>query len=122
MAPLSYKTIPIPWTYNVGAPKNNKSTLASLLFGGRVTHPKGRVIRFDENAPDIKLSTGSMGDRILSALEHSMHPLSCKEIAERIGSNQPRVSSRMRQLVTEGIVTEVKLEGCVSEFTLHRQP
>ena len=120
MAYISYKTTLIPWIYNVDAPKNKKSTLASLLFGGKVTHPKGRVIRFDETAPDIKLSTGSMGDRIRSALDHSIHPLTCKEIAERIGSNQPRVSSRMRQLVIDGIVTEVKLEGCVSEFTLLR--
>ena len=92
--------------------------LSSLLFGSAIKHPQGRVIKFDEHTPDIKLSTGTLGERIVSALEHSTHPLTSKEIADRIGSSQPRASGKIRQLVNEGVLSEVKLDGCLSEYIL----
>lgn len=96
--------------------------LSSLLFGSRISHPKGRLIKFDEHTPDFKLSTGSLKERVIAALEHSTHPLTSKEIADRIGSSQPRASSKIRQLIDEGVLAEVKLDGCLSEYILANDP
>lgn len=98
------------------------SILSSLLFGSRISHPKGRLIKFDEHTPDFKLSTGSLKERVIAALEHSTHPLTSKEIADRIGSSQPRASSKIRQLIDEGVLAEVKLDGCLSEYILANDP
>ena len=94
------------------------SILSSLLFRTKREHPKGRVIKFDESAPDIKLSTGSLGERVIAALEHATHPLTSKEISDRIGSSQPRAASKIRQLIGDGVIAEVKLDGCLSEYIL----
>lgn len=102
--------------------KNTPSILSTLLFRTKTDHPKGRVIRFDENVPDIKLSTGTLNERIISALERSTHPLTAKEIADCIGTSQPRSSSKVRQLISEGIVAEVKLDGCITEYMLINDP
>jgi hypothetical protein len=102
--------------------KNTPSILSTLLFRTKTDHPKGRVIRFDENVPDIKLSTGTLTERIIAALEHATHPLTAKEIADCIGTSQPRSSSKVRQLISEGIVAEVKLDGCITEYMLINDP
>jgi GTP-sensing pleiotropic transcriptional regulator CodY len=102
--------------------KNTPSILSTLLFRTNTDHPKGRVVRFDENVPDIKLSTGSISERIIAALERSTHPLTAKEIADCIGTSQPRSSSKLRQLISEGIVAEVKLDGCITEYLLINDP
>jgi hypothetical protein len=102
--------------------KNPPSILSTLLFRTQTNHPKGRVVRFDENVPDIKLSTGTLNERIISALERSAHPLTAKEIADCIGASQPRSSSKVRQLISEGIVAEVKLDGCITEYMLINDP
>jgi hypothetical protein len=102
--------------------KITPSILSTLLFRTKTDHPKGRVIRFDENVPDIKLSTGTLSERIISALERSTHPLTAKEIADCIGTSQPRSSSKVRQLISEGIVAEVKLDGCITEYMLINDP
>ncbi len=102
--------------------KNTPSILSTLLFRTKTDHPKGRVIRFDENVPDIKLITGTLTEQIISALERSTHPLTAKEIADCIGTSQPRSSSKVRQLISEGIVAEVKLDGCITEYMLINDP
>lgn len=96
--------------------------LSSLLFGSQMNHPKGRLIKFDEQIPDIKLSTGTLRERVITALEHSTHPLTSKEIADRIGTSQPRASSKIRELINGGVLAEVKLDGCVSEYILTNDP
>lgn len=102
--------------------KNTPSILSALLFRTKADHPKGRVVRFDDNVPDIKLSTGALNERIISALERSPHPLTAKEIADFIGTSQPRSSSKLKQLIIEGVVAEVKLDGCITEYILINDP
>lgn len=94
----------------------------TAIPGSRISHPKGRLIKFDEHTPDFKLSTGSLKERVIAALEHSTHPLTSKEIADRIGSSQPRASSKIRQLIDEGVLAEVKLDGCLPEYILANDP
>lgn len=103
-------------------PKQSSSILLSLLFGIDAPHPKGRVIKFDENLPDIKLSTGSLQERIISALERSVHPLTSKEISEKIGCAPARVYGKLRHLVQLNVLSEVKLDGCVTEYILNNDP
>ena len=92
--------------------------MSTLLFGIEVSHPEGRVIRFDEQLPDIKLSTGSLYERVQEAFQCSPRPQTAKEIADRIGSAQPRVVRKIKQLVTDGVLEEIKLDGCICEYML----
>ena len=103
----------------MATPNNKSSILSTLLFGSQTKHPQGRLIKFDEQIPDIKLSTGTLQERIITALERATHPLTSKEIADRIGSSQPRSSQKIKQLVDEGLIAEVKLDGCLSEYMLN---
>ncbi|WVH09278.1 MAG: hypothetical protein EoVTN8_641 [Fluviibacter phosphoraccumulans EoVTN8] len=48
--------------------------------------------------------------------------MTAKEIADCIGTSQPRSSSKVRQLISEGIVAEVKLDGCITEYMLINDP
>ena len=105
------------------ATQNRKSSiLSTLLFGSQTKHPQGRLIKFDEHTPDIKLSTGTLQDRIIAALENTTHPLTSKEIADRIGTAQPRAAAKIKQLINDGLLTEVKLDGCLSEYMLSNGP
>ena len=106
----------------MAASKKNISVLSSLLFGSKATHPKGRVIKFDENIADIKLSTGTLSQRVIAALEHTTHPMTAKEIADRISAAPPRVYTKIKQLVEDGVLAEVKPDGCVTEYILMNDP
>lgn len=102
----------------MATPTKNISVLSSLLFGSRPTHPKGRVIKFDENTCDIKLSTGTLSQRVIAALDYSAHPMTAKEIADRISAAPTRVYKKIRHLADDGVLAEVKTDGCVTEYAL----
>lgn len=94
------------------------SQLATLLFKPSISHPQGRVIKFDENNPDIAYTTGSMRDRVLKYLEDQQCFATASEIAKGIASNSSRTTKALNQLVEEGLVESIKLEGCVREYSL----
>ncbi|MFM7122447.1 MAG: hypothetical protein ACKOW6_02545 [Fluviibacter sp.] len=119
---LSYKAISILWSFEMATPNKKNSILSTLLFGSQTKHPQGRLIKFDEQTPDIKLSTGTLQERIISALEHTTHPLTSKEIADRIGAAQPRAAAKIKQLLNDGKLAEIKLDGCLSEYILANDP
>lgn len=99
-------------------PKQSASILSSILFGRAAPHPKGRVIKFNEQLPDIDLSTGSLKERVIAAIGRSSHPLTAKDVSDRIGAAHPRTYAKLKSLVEEGVLQEVKLNGCVTEYML----
>lgn len=96
------------------------SSIISLMLFKAPTRPsaKGRVVRFGVEEPDILLSTGSMPERIVSYLVRNQAPGTAKEIASGIGSNASRVTRILMQLVKDGKVKIIKIDGCVTEYEL----
>lgn len=92
--------------------------LSTLLFCQPSTLPKktGRVVRFDEGAPDISYTTGSMRERVLNFLKDCQSFATSSEIAKGIASNPSRTTKTLTELVKEGLVESIKLEGCVREY------
>lgn len=97
----------------------SSSMLHSLLFKSpNAVHPKGRLIRFDESTPDIAYTTGSMRERVILFLQENQGFATTSEIAKGIASNPSRTTKMLNQLVSEGIVSTIKLDGCVREYEL----
>lgn len=95
------------------------SLLHSLLFKSpKAAHPKGRLIRFDESTPDIAYTTGSMRERVILFLQENQGFATTSEVAKGIASNPSRTTKTLNQLVSEGVVDTIKLEGCVREYEL----
>lgn len=93
--------------------------LSTLLFGRSSDAPPkktGRVIRFDEGTPDICYTTGPMRERVLRFLKDYQTFATSSEIAKGIASNPSRTSKTLTDLISEGLVESVKLEGCVREY------
>lgn len=96
--------------------------LKSLLFKSEVAPHQGRIIRFDEGTPDIAYTTGSMRERVILFLRDHQGYSTASEIAKGIASNSSRTTKTLASLVEEGIVSSIKLEGCVREYGLALEP
>lgn len=94
------------------------SLLKSLLFKSELPLQQGRVIRFDEGTPDIAYTTGSMRERVILFLQDNQGFSTTSEIAKGIASNSSRTTKTLSSLIDEGIVSSIKLEGCVREYGL----
>ena len=100
------------------------SMLSTLLFNKQEEdqqHSGGRVIRFDQREVNINFATGSMEERILSFMKHEDCPLSTREIAAGINSNASRITQTLSRLILEKKVVKIKLDGCVSQYSLVRE-
>ena len=101
------------------------SAFLSNMLHGRlptaVPKGKGRTISFAGSDLDIRLTTGSMRERVLGFLYLNGIPCVAREIATGIQSNPSRVTKTLKELATEGEVAAIKHEGCVMEYALTAQ-
>lgn len=99
-------------------PSSQPSVLSTLLFCQPSKLPKksGREIRFDDGSPDICYTTGSMRERVLRFLKDHQGCATSSEIARGIASNPGRTTKILRDLVEDGLVASIKLEGCLREY------
>ncbi len=98
--------------------------LSDMLYGRlstEVPKGKGRVISSAGADSDIRLTTGSMRERVLGYLYLNGVPSVSRDIAAGIKSNQPRVTKTLKDLVDQGDVVAIKHEGCVMEYSLSNQ-
>lgn len=79
---------------------------------------KGRVISFAGSDTDIRLTTGTMRERVLGFLFLNGIPSVARDIATGIKSHQGRVTKVLKDLVDVGEVESIKHEGCVMEYSL----
>lgn len=82
---------------------------------------KGRVVSFAGADSDIRLTTGSMRERVLGFLYLSGIPSVSRDIATGIKSNPSRVTKTLKDLADLGEVEAIKHEGCVKEYSLTAQ-
>ena len=96
------------------------SMLSTLLFNRSEDqqHKAGRVIRFDQREVNINFATGTMEERVLNFMKHEDCPLSTREIAAGINSNTSRITQTLSRLMLEKKVDKIKLDGCVSQYSL----
>lgn len=97
------------------------SMLKNLLFGPRVIPREGRVVNFSSHEPDIRFATGKLYERIIAVLSSSKDPLTPLEIAQKMGSDNGRVSAVLKKLVSNGTVVKVEIDGCVTEYLMNSE-
>jgi predicted transcriptional regulator with HTH domain len=98
--------------------------LADMLHGRLSTEVptgRGRVVSFAGSDSDIRLTTGSMRERVLGYLYLNGVPSTSREIASGIKSNPSRVTKTLKDLITLGEAEAIKHEGCVTEYGLKPQ-
>ena len=98
------------------------SAFFSNMLLGRISTDvpigKGRFVSFAGPDNDIRLTTGSMRERVLGYLYLNGVPSVAREIANGINSNPSRVTKTLKDLVDLGEVDGIKHEGCVMEYSL----
>ena len=98
------------------------SAFFSNMLLGRISTdvPKGngRLVSFAGPDNDIRLTTGSMRERVLGFLYLIGAPSVAREIAHGINSNPSRVTKTLKDLIDLGEVDGIKHEGCVIEYSL----
>lgn len=95
--------------------------LTDMLHGRLPTNlpkGKGRLISFTGSDSDIRLTTGSMRERVMGFLYINGTPGVARDIAAGIKSNQGRVMKTLKELVDAGDVEAIKHQGCVMEYSL----
>ena len=95
--------------------------LVDMLHGRlptEVPKDRGRVVSFSGGDTDIRLTTGSMRERVLGFLYLNGVPSVAREIAVGIKSTQSRVTKTLKDVIDLGEVEAVKHEGCVMEYSL----
>lgn len=95
--------------------------LSNMLLGRlptEVPKGKGRFVSFSAADSDIRLTTGSMRERILGFLYLNGIPGVARDIAAAIKSNPSRVTKTLKDLIELGEVESIKHEGCVTEYSL----
>ncbi|MGV0954312.1 MAG: hypothetical protein ACOYBR_08370 [Fluviibacter sp.] len=98
--------------------------LSDMLHGRLPTTPpkgRGRVVSFAAGDTDIRLTTGSMRERVIGYLFLSGVPSVARDIAVGINSNPSRVTKTIKELMDQGAVEGIKHEGCVTEYSLTAQ-
>lgn len=97
------------------------SFFSNMLLGRLPTDVpkgKGRMVSFAGNDTDIRLTTGTMRERVLAYLYLSGILSVAWDIASGIKSNPTRVTKTLKDLVDGGEVEAIKHEGCVMEYGL----
>lgn len=98
------------------------SAFFSDMLHGRlptaVPKGRGRLVSFAAPDADIRLTTGSMRERVLGFLYLNGGPSVARDIAAGIMSNPSRVIKSLKSLIDAGEVTAVKCEGCITEYSL----
>lgn len=79
---------------------------------------RGRVVSFAGTDSDIRLTTGSMRERVMGYLYLNGVPSVARDIAAGIKSNPSRVTKTLKDLIDLGEVEGIKHEGCVMEYSL----
>lgn len=100
------------------------SFLSNMLHGRLPTEvPKGqgRTVSFAGSDADIRLTTGSMRERVLGYLYLSGVPNVARDIATGIKSNPSRVTKTLKDLIDLGDVIAIKHDGCITEYGLTPQ-
>lgn len=100
------------------------SFFSNMLLGRistEVPKGRGRVVSFAGSDSDIRLTTGSMRERVLGFLYLNGIPSVARDIAAGIKSNPSRVTKALKDLIELGEVEAIKLEGCVMEYSLTAQ-
>lgn len=95
--------------------------LSNMLLGRlstEVPKGKGRMISFAGSDSDIRLTTGSMRERVLGFLCLNGCPSIARDIVAGIKSNPSRVTKTLKDLIELGEVEGIKHEGCVMEYSL----
>lgn len=98
--------------------------LSDMLHGRLskyVPKTKGRLVTFDSPDADIRLTTGSLQERVLGYLYLNGGPSVARDIANSIISNPSRVIKTLKTLVNTGETIEIKCKGCVTEYLLTEQ-
>jgi hypothetical protein len=98
--------------------------LSKMLLGQipkEVPKGKGRVVTFAGQDSDIRLTTGSMRERVMGYLFLNGIPSVARDIATGIKSNPTRVTKTLKELVELSEVENIKHEGCVMEYALTSQ-
>jgi len=101
-----------------------KLFLSDMLHGRLPTQGpkgKGRTVSFGGSEPDIRLTTGSMQERVLGYLLLNGISAVAREICNGINSPQARVTKTLKDLVESGDVEAIKHEGCVMEYFITEQ-
>ena len=94
---------------------------SDMLHGRLPTTPHkghGRVVSFAGSDADMRLTTGSMRERVLGYLFLSGVPSVARDIAAGINSNPSRVTKTIKELIEQREVEGIKHEGCVTEYAL----
>lgn len=97
------------------------SFFSNMLLGRistDVPKGKGRVVSFAGSDSDIRLTTGSMRERVLGCLYLNGVPSTAREIATGIKSNPSLVTKTLKDLIALGDAEAIKHEGCVAEYGL----
>ena len=95
-----------------------------MLFGRLPTDvPKGRgrVVTFSGMDHDIRLTTGSMRERVLGFLYLNGGPSVARDIAAGIMSNPSRVIKTLKVLIDSGEAVDIQCKGCIREYLLTEQ-
>lgn len=94
---------------------------SDMLLGRIPSAPpknRGRIISFAGPEADIRLTTGSMRERVLGYLYLNGGPVVARDISNGIISNPSRVIKTLKSLIDAGEVSDIKCTGCVTEYTL----
>lgn len=95
--------------------------LSDMLHGRLPTTPptgRGRTVSFSGGDTDIRLTTGTMRERVLGYLFLCGVPSVARDIAAGINSNPTRVTKTLKDLIEQGEATSIKHEGCVIEYSI----
>ena len=95
--------------------------LTNMLLGRLSTDvPKGqgRTVSFAGNDTDIRLTTGTMRERVLGFLYLNGIPCVARDIAAGIKSSPSRVTKTLKELIELGEAEAIKHDGCVMEYSI----
>lgn len=95
--------------------------LSKMLLGQlptEVPKGKGRTISFAANDTDIRLTTGTMRERVLCFLYLNGIPSMARDIAAGIKSSPSRVTKTLKELIERGEAEAIKHDGCVLEYSI----
>jgi DNA-binding MarR family transcriptional regulator len=98
--------------------------LSDMLHGRLPTcapNNKGRLVSFSFSDADVRLTMGTMRERVLGYLYLNGGPSIARDIASTITSNPSRVIKTLKTLVEDGHVIDIKCKGCVTEYILTEQ-
>lgn len=94
---------------------------SNMLLGQlptEVPKGKGRMVSFAGADSDIRLTTGTMRERVLGFLYLNGIPSMARDIAAGIKSSPSRVTKTLKELIERGEAEAIKHDGCVMEYSI----